>query len=84
MKIELPITVRIDNVGAMFMAETANASSRSRHIDVKYHHVREELANGFVKLVFVSSDKNLADSFTKNVARQIMEKHFEEMMVKKS
>ena len=37
--VKLPMIVRIDNIGAKFLAETANATRQSRHIDVKYHFV---------------------------------------------
>ena len=81
--LELPMVIRIDNVGAMFMAETASASNRTRHIDVKYHHVRETIAEGLIKLVFVESKKNLADIFTKNVNKAILELHQEKMIGRK-
>ena len=38
-KVNLWITVRVDNVVTIFMAKTAKASSCTRHIDVKYHHI---------------------------------------------
>ena len=78
--LELPMVIKIDNVGAMFMAETASASNCTRHIDVKYHHVRETIAEGLIKLVFVESEKNLADIFTKNVNKAILELHQEKMI----
>ena len=74
-KVQLPIVVRIDNIAAMFMAETANASSRSRHIDVKYHFIQEFVENGFIKIEFVTTDKNLADMFTKNVKYDVYKFH---------
>jgi hypothetical protein len=37
-KVKLPIIVRVDNVGAIFMSEHV---STSRHIDICYHYVRE-------------------------------------------
>ena len=73
--VKLPMIVRIDNVGAKFTAETANATRRSRHIDVKYHFVREEVANGTIILEFVKSEQNVADIFTKNVNKLVMDLH---------
>ena len=74
-KVQLPIIVRIDNIAAMFMAETANASSRTRHVDVRYHFVQEFVEDGFIKIEFVTTDKNLADMFTKNVKHNIYKNH---------
>ena len=35
----LPITVRVDNVGAIFMSENLNTSNRSNHVDTRYRFV---------------------------------------------
>ena len=81
-KVKYPIIVRIDNVAAMFMAETENSTSRTRHVDVRYHFVREFVEEGFIKIVFVSSDKNLSDMFTKNVNGNVYEEHHPKMIDK--
>ena len=73
--IELPIVVRCDNVGAIFMAENSSSGVRTRHIDTRYHFVREHIEDGFIKIVFVKSRENVADLFTKNVSRDIYAEH---------
>jgi hypothetical protein len=42
-EVNLPITVKTDNVGAMFMAQSASSGIRTRHINTHYHYVRENL-----------------------------------------
>ena len=79
-KVELPIVVRLDNMAAIFMAETANASNRTRHIDVRYHFVRNYVEDGFIKIIFVTTDQNLADMFTKNVKGETYNKHHKEII----
>jgi hypothetical protein len=74
-KVELPIVVRVDNVGAIFMAENASATSRTRHVDARYHYVREFIEEGFIKIIFVRSKDNLADGFTKNVQNEVYDFH---------
>jgi hypothetical protein len=37
----LPITVKTDNVGAMFMAQNALSGARAHHIDACCHYVRD-------------------------------------------
>jgi hypothetical protein len=39
--VNLPIEVNVDNVGAFFLARNKNASERTKHVDAKYHYVRE-------------------------------------------
>jgi hypothetical protein len=38
-KVNLPIMVRWDNVGAIFMAENLSSGVCTRHVDTRYHFV---------------------------------------------
>jgi hypothetical protein len=49
-KVKLPIKVNVDNVGAIFLANNRNASKRTKHVDVRYHFVREMIDENFWKL----------------------------------
>ena len=53
--VKLPITVHIDNVGAIFMATNHTSSDRTKHVDVRYHFVREFIEDGVVKIKFIRS-----------------------------
>ncbi|GKF14913.1 hypothetical protein Tco_0056375, partial [Tanacetum coccineum] len=44
--------------------------SRSKHIDVRYHFIKEQLENGVVELYFVITEYQLADIFTKALPRE--------------
>ena len=66
-KVQLPIIVRVDNVGAIFMSENTTTSNRTKHIDIRYHFVKEFVEDGFIKILFVRTEDNDADIFTKNV-----------------
>ena len=56
------------------------ASARTKHIDVRYHHVREYVIDGVVDIIFVRSEENDADIFTKNVGKKAFLKHTEKFM----
>ena len=73
--VKMPIVVRVDNVGAIFMAENVSTSVRTRHVDTRYHFVREMIVDGFIKIVFVRTIDNDADVFTKNVNRETYDRH---------
>nr|GEV86713.1 retrotransposon protein, putative, unclassified [Tanacetum cinerariifolium] len=45
--------------------------SRSKHIDVRYHFIKEQVENGVVELYFVRTEYQLADIFTKVLPREI-------------
>ena len=72
-KFKTPITVYCDNVGAIFLDYNAKTGGRTKHIDVKYHYVREYVRDGNIKIVFVRLDNNNSDVFTKNTAQRIYE-----------
>ncbi|KAL8155088.1 hypothetical protein AgCh_000465 [Apium graveolens] len=54
-----------DNTSAIAITENPVQHSRTKHIDIKYHFIREHVMNGTVELHFVPSEKQLADIFTK-------------------
>jgi hypothetical protein len=81
LKVEKPIIVHIDNVGAIFVAENASATKHTRHIDARYHFVREFIIDGHIKIIFVMSKNNIADMFTKNVTSEILEEHIDNFLI---
>ena len=80
--VELPIIVRVDNVGAIGLSKNLSTSQRTKHIDIRYHFVREFVEDEFIKIIFVKSEDNHADIFTKNTTREIFEKHVENFVGK--
>jgi hypothetical protein len=70
-EVNLPITVKTDNVGAMFMAQNASSGVRTCQIYTCYHYVRENLEEGIINIEFVKSIENNSDIFTKNVSQKI-------------
>ncbi|GKC09550.1 hypothetical protein Tco_1001160 [Tanacetum coccineum] len=44
--------------------------SRAKHIDVRYHFIKEHVKNGIVELYFVQAEYQLADIFTKPLPRE--------------
>nr|GFC80641.1 hypothetical protein [Tanacetum cinerariifolium] len=47
--------------------------SKSKHIDIRHHFIREQVEKGVVKLYFVTTDYQLADIFTKSLPRERFE-----------
>jgi hypothetical protein len=82
-KVQLPIIVHVDNVGAIFMAENATSTHHTRHIDARYHFVREFIFDGFIKIIFVKTIDNRSDLFTKNVTSQVYNHHVDDFLISK-
>jgi hypothetical protein len=76
-----PKIVHINNVGAIFIAETPSATKHTRHIDARYHFVREYITDGEIKIIFVGSKDNKADIFTKNVNCEVYEEHMDDYLI---
>jgi hypothetical protein len=74
-KVNLPIIVRVDNVGAIFIGNNVTVSQRSKHIDIRYHFVREYVQDGFIRIIFVRTKDNDADIFTKNLSGDLHSRH---------
>nr|GFD49516.1 retrovirus-related Pol polyprotein from transposon TNT 1-94 [Tanacetum cinerariifolium] len=47
--------------------------SRSKHIDIRYHFIKEQVENGVIELYFINTEYQLADLFTKAFGRDIIE-----------
>ena len=83
-KVALPIIVRVDNIGAIFMSENVTTTQRTKHVDIRYNYVREYIQDGFIKIIFVKSEDNKADIFTKNTTSEIQQAHAEKFLIDKT
>jgi hypothetical protein len=61
-----PIPVYIDNQGSIFIGFNPVQGICTKHIDIKYHYVRECIVVKKIELYFVPTEDNTADIFTKN------------------
>ncbi|GAB1609461.1 hypothetical protein Ahia01_001231700 [Argonauta hians] len=56
-----------DNQGTISLANNPVKHQRSKHIDIKYHYIRNEISKGRLTLRYIETNKNIADAFTKPV-----------------
>ncbi len=73
LKQPLPTVLNEDNDATKGLAEDRKTTQRSKHIDIKYHYVRELVEKQQVKILRVDSSENCADILTKGVARERFE-----------
>jgi hypothetical protein len=66
-----PVTICGDNQGSIFLASNPVTEKRSKHIDIKWHHIRELIVNRKIKIFYTPSAKNPADVLTKNLGREL-------------
>jgi hypothetical protein len=53
-----------DNLGAIGIATNLSNTKRSRHIDIRYHLIREALINGILRLQYCRTNDMVADILT--------------------
>ncbi|GMF62498.1 unnamed protein product [Phytophthora fragariaefolia] len=56
-----------DNQGSIALAKNPEFHKRTKHIDIRYHFVREKVEDGQVVLQYVSTTDMLADIMTKPI-----------------
>ena len=59
------IPIFCDNTSAIVISKNPVQYSRTKHIDIMHHFIREHVMNGTVELHFVPTEQQLVDIFTK-------------------
>ncbi|GJR69965.1 retrovirus-related pol polyprotein from transposon TNT 1-94 [Tanacetum coccineum] len=67
------IPMYCDNKSATALCCNNVQHSRSKHIDIRYHFIKEQVENGVIELYFVKTEYQLANIFTKALCREIIE-----------
>ncbi|GKE12717.1 hypothetical protein Tco_1416268 [Tanacetum coccineum] len=67
------IPLYCDNRSAIALCCNNVQHSRSKHIDIRHHFIREQVKKGGVELYFVMTDYQLVDIFTKALPREWFE-----------
>ena len=65
-KVPLPITVQVDNVGAIWLANNSSVSERTKHVDLWAHFAIDMIRDQVIEIKFVRSAENDSDIMTKN------------------
>jgi hypothetical protein len=63
-----PIPIHCDNTSAISVSKNPFLHSKTKHIPIKYHFLREQVTNTIVQLNYIPSTEQIADIFTKPLA----------------
>ena len=74
-EVKLPITVHVDNVGAIWLSNNCTTSDRTKHINIRTSFVKEYQEDEKIIIKFVKSEENEADIFTKSTTNVIFHNH---------
>ena len=59
------IPIKCDNTSAINISKNPIQHSRTKHIEIRHHFLRDHVQKGDIALEFISTGKQLADIFTK-------------------
>ena len=59
------IKIFCDNTNTIHVTKNANQHRKTKHIEIRYHFLRDHFEKGDIEIDYVSSDLQLADIFTK-------------------
>ena len=60
-----------DNTSAINLSKNPIQHSRTKHIEIRHHFLRDHVQKGDVVIKFISTEKQLADIFTKPLSEEL-------------
>jgi hypothetical protein len=68
-KYTAPIPIHCDNTSAISVSKNPVFHSKTKHIPIKYHFLREQVTNQIVQVHYIPTTEQIADIFTKPLAK---------------
>lgn len=68
--IESPTPIFCDNQSASFMVKNPTVQKKSKHIDIRYHYIREKYEDKEIDVKYIPTNENAADILTKILTKQ--------------
>lgn len=65
-----PVTIFVDNSSAIKLAKSDGYRKRTKHIDLKYHFIREKIENKILDVKYCKTELMVADVLTKPVSKE--------------
>ena len=68
-----PITVHCDSMTALAYAKDSKYHGRTKHIDIRYHYIRDMVAHNEVVLKHISTSLIIVDPLTNPIGRDVFQ-----------
>jgi hypothetical protein len=72
-----PIPIYCDNTSAIGISKNPVMHSKTKHIPIKYHFLREQVAENNIRVEYVGTKEQVVDIFTKPLPREAFEYLFQ-------
>ena len=70
--LQSPMVIHEDNQATISMTKNPQFHGRAKHMELRFHFVRQHICSNNVELIYCPSEENIADLFTKSLA---LDKH---------
>ena len=64
-----PMTIFEDNQSTIAMTRNPQHHGRAKHVDIKFHYIREMVTMNKIELKYYKSDEMIADMLTKGIGK---------------
>ena len=64
-----PMTIFEDNQSTIAMTRNPQHHGRAKHLDIKFHYIREMVTMNKIELKYYKSDEMIADMLTKGIGK---------------
>jgi hypothetical protein len=75
-----PTTIYCDNQSAIAISKNPQHHQRTKHFDIKWHWIREQVENGNLKVEYLRTDEMVADILTKPLSTKLFTIHSEKLV----
>lgn len=75
-----PSIIHCDNQSTVLISKNGIKNERTKHIDVRYHFIVDEISNGKIKSQWISTTEQQADIFTKPLSTELFTRFREQLM----
>lgn len=72
-----PIKMFVDNQSAIYLASESFFHAKTKHINIKYHFVRESIQDGSIQVIYVPTEEQAADFMTKVVTNAKLKRNLQ-------
>jgi len=77
-----PLKIYEDNQGCIAMSKNPVNHERTKHIDIKYHFIREKVEDKAIEVEYLQTEDMIADILTKSMPRDRHEKLCDKMGIR--
>jgi hypothetical protein len=74
-----PTTIHCDNQSCVKISENHVFHDRSKHIEIKYHYIRDMVQRKTIHMQYLPTHEQIADIFTKPLAKKKFEYFYERL-----